>query len=111
MKVLNLDKIADERDRREIHLGGKTYVVEPISVDNYIETTLAAEALGDDATAVQQIEATVKMIQRSVPTIEERLLRRLSLEQLRVLVAFVRGEDNDAEEAQAAQAAEGDEGK
>lgn len=92
MKVLNIDSLT-KTDGRELVLLGKTYVVEGMTVGNFIETTKAALALGEDATLVQQVEATVSMIARAVPGIDRAELARLSLEQLKAVVDFVQGED------------------
>lgn len=105
MKTLNLDALA--KTNRTITLGGKEYVVEEMTVENFIETTKAAEKLGDNATFIEQMEAAIEMILRSVPTIERDVLKKLSLEQLTTIVKFVRG-DLDGTEAPAQPQAEGE---
>lgn len=90
MKVLNLDKL-DSKQVRQLVIGGKSYPVEEMTVGNFIETTRSAERVAE-ASIADQIEATVEMIQRSVPTLERSLLEKLSLEQLQTIVAFVRGD-------------------
>lgn len=110
MKSLNLDALIEKQEKRSITLGGKSYEVLDMTVENYIQTTLDANKLdAPDSTIVDQIEATIRMIKRSVPEIEEKILRSLSLEQLRVLVAFVRGEN--VEEEPGATEGESDAGK
>lgn len=96
MKTLNLDVLA--KANRTITLGGKTYEVVEMTVENFIETTKAAERLGDDSTFVDQVEATIEMILRSVPSIERDTLKKLSLEQLTTIVKFIRG-DMDGEDS------------
>lgn len=91
-KILNLDKLSSH-DHRELSIGGQTYSVKPMSVEDFIETTLTAERLADERSVAKQIQATIKLIKRSVPTIDESTLLQLSLEQLRAITAFVRGED------------------
>ncbi|WKZ86344.1 hypothetical protein N5B55_05160 [Ralstonia pickettii] len=91
-KILNLDKLSGN-DERELNIGGKAYPVKPMSVEDFIETTLTAERLEGEKSIAKQIQATVKLIKRSVPTIDEQTLLQLSLEQLRAVTAFVRGED------------------
>lgn len=93
MKVLNLDKFATKKEQRKLVIGGQEYVVEPMTVENFIATTKAAEAMQDKASIAEQVEATIDMIVRSVPTIDRAVLNSLDLEQLQAIVAFVRGDD------------------
>lgn len=101
MKVLNLDVFA--KANRTITLAGKTYQVVEMTVENFIETTKAAEKLGSDASFVQQVEATILMIERSVPELDSAILKQLSLEQLTTIIKFVRG---DLDEVAAAEGTE-----
>lgn len=99
MKVLNLDKFAVKQEQRKLVIGGKEYVVEPMTVENFIITTKAAESMQDRASVSEQVEATIDMIARSVPTIDRAVLNGLSLEQLQAIVAFVRGDEVEGVEA------------
>lgn len=90
MKTLNLDSLA--KVERSITIGGKDYPVEDMTVENFIATTKDAESLGKDAAFIDQLEASVRMIRRSIPSIEESLLRTLTLEKLLTVVRFVRGD-------------------
>lgn len=103
MKVLNLDKFVGS-EKRQLVIAGKTFPVDEMSVDNFIQTTKAAEALKDETDVSVQIEATIEMILRTVPTMVFADLAGLSLVQLQAIVAFVRG---DAVEG-AEEVAEGD---
>lgn len=106
MKALNLDALV--KVERTITLGGETYDVEEMTVENFIETTKAAERLSKEGiTLAEQIEETVKMIQRSIPACPEAKLRKLGLEQLAVISKFLRGEL----ETETEPVAEGDEKK
>ena len=111
MKVLNLDALA--ATKRTITLGGETYAVQEMTVENFIETTRAAERLeaaGAQIPLSDQVEATIESIQRSVPDCPKAVLRRLTLTQLSTVGKFLRGE-LDGEEAKEP-SAEGDaEGK
>jgi hypothetical protein len=97
MKILNLDKL-NTNEQRKLVIGNVSYPVEEMTVENFIATTKAAEDIKDDSLAVQ-IEATVDMICRSVPTIDSAILKKLSLDQLNMIVAFVRGDDVDGVES------------
>ena len=107
MKVLNLDKFASS-EKRQLVIAGTSYPVEEMTVENFIETTRAAEALAGETSIAKQIEATCDMIFRSVPTIDKTVLGKLSLEQLQTIVSFVRGDDIEGVESSVQ---EGDEKK
>jgi len=109
MKVLNLDKLALDQGR-ELVIAGVSYPVLGMTVENFIETTRVAEKMNAETSIADQIEATVEMILRSVPSISRQVLGQLSLEQLQTIVAFVRGDAVDGAE-EGAQASEGGEGK
>ncbi len=111
MKVLNLDALVEKKEKRSVRIGGKDYAVEDMTVENYIQTTLAAEKLDESSSDVDQMNATIDLIVRCVPTIDRGLLAKLQLDQLRALVTFVRGGDVDEGEQEAAQAEAAVEGK
>lgn len=109
MKVLNLDKLA-KKEGRELVIFGKTYPVDGMTVANFIETTRAAEALAGETSLVKQVEATIDMISRSVPSIEKSELEKLELAQLQAIVKFIRGDDVESVEKSEAAAGEGSDG-
>lgn len=101
-KILNIDSFA--KDERSVKLGGVEYPIVEMTVENFIETSKQAAAL-EDASLVDQIEATIVMIMRSIPTVPESVLRGIKLEHLKTIVAFIRGdhlvegvEDTEAQE-------------
>lgn len=96
MKVLNLDKL-NKKQERHIVLNGVEYVVKPMTVGNFIQTTATAERL-KDAGLAEQIEATVDMIVRGIPDIDREVLNDLPLDVLNQVVSFVRGEDVSQEQ-------------
>lgn len=106
MKVLNLDKLVPN-EGRELVIAGVSYPVIGMTVANFIETTRVAEKMTAETSIADQIEATVEMILRSVPSIPREVLAQLSLEQLQTIVAFVRGDAVEGVE----QGGEGGEGK
>lgn len=108
-KVLNLDALA-EKEVRELSLRGKTYKVREMSVADFIATSRLAQEISDDASFAEQMEASVKLIQRAVPEISVEDLHTLNLEQLAAVAKFVRGEDID-ELAQTEGQQEGEPGK
>lgn len=98
MKILNLDKLA-KKEGRELVVFGKTYAVDGMTVSNFIETTRVAELLAGETSLVKQVEATIDMISRSVPSIEKSELAKLELTQLQAIVKFIRGESVDGVES------------
>lgn len=96
-KILNLDKIAP-KENRELHLGGQVYQVRDMSVEDFIETSRLAERLEDEKSFAVQMEASIQIIQRAVPTIDVAVLKQLSLEQMSAVSRFVRGEEVGADE-------------
>jgi hypothetical protein len=97
-KILNLDDLA--KIEKTICIAGQEYPVVEMSVADFIDATKDAEALvksGDDGT-ITNLEATIRMLRRSIPSLPEEKIRALSLGQLKVLIAFVQGEIEDAKE-------------
>ena len=90
-KILNLDAITTG-DKRSLKIDGKQYPIEEMTVENFLETTRAAENLAkNSASLAEEIEATIGMITRSVPTIDRNLLAKLPLAKLRLITDFVNG--------------------
>jgi hypothetical protein len=106
-KILDLDKFGEEADRT-ITIKGIEYPVQEMSFENFVETTKQAQKLQDDpaATTADHMEASISMIQRTVPTIPAEVLRGLSLVKLGVIVKFLHGELDAELEKTAATAAE-----
>lgn len=90
MKFLNLDDLA--KHNRTLTIGGVEHVVEEMTVGNFIETTNAASKMGENPTFRQQVDATIDMILRSVPTLKREELNKLPLEKLTTIIRFIRGE-------------------
>jgi hypothetical protein len=90
-KILNLDKLVAEK--RYLKLFGKEYLIEEMTVDNFLITSDEAEKLKDERSIPKQVDATVKMLRRSIPSCPEDVLRKLPLAQLQAVTAFVRGDD------------------
>ena len=106
MKVLNLDKLT-KSEGRELVIFGTAYPVTSMTVANFIETTKAAEALAGETSLVKQVEATIDMIARSVPSIDKAELAKLELNQLQAIVKFIRGDEVEGVESREAAAGEG----
>lgn len=94
MKILNLDKLST-KGTRKLRLGGVDYTVMPMTVGNFVETTIAAERMVEEGNTslAAELKEAIAMIRRSVPDAPETLLNELELEQIRMIVAFVKGDD------------------
>ena len=91
-KLLNLNHLSP-KEMRQVQIGEKSYTIKEMSVEDFIETTRVAESLEAETSYAKQLQATIGLIKRAIPTIEESLLLGLSLEQLKALTGFIRGED------------------
>jgi hypothetical protein len=92
MKMLNLDALAS-KSARGITLFGVDYPVKQMTVQDFIEANKEAElieAVKGDASA--SLEATIRMLKRTIPTLPETEVRNMSLELLGFLVQFINGE-------------------
>jgi hypothetical protein len=91
MKTLNLDELAQVT--RTVHLNGEDHAVKEMSVQDFVAATQEArklEAAGGGG-LVENLDASIKHLNRVLPTIPEAVLRALSMRQVAVLVSFVNG--------------------
>lgn len=91
MKTLNLDALSTVK--RTITIGGQSYDVVEMTVENFIETSKAADRMSNRETSMQeQVEAAIAMIQRSIPGCPTQVLHTMTLDQLGLIGRFIRGE-------------------
>ena len=92
MNVLNLDELATIT--RTITLGGVAHPVEDLTVEGFIATSKEAKELesNEGRTLSDMVIATIRIIRRSVPTLSEEALNKLTLEKLTLVSKFLRGE-------------------
>lgn len=91
-KLLNLNQLSP-KETRQVQIGEKSYPIKEMSVEDFIETTRVAESLEAETSYGKQLEATIGLIKRAIPAIDQATLLNLSLEQLKALTGFIRGED------------------
>lgn len=91
-KLLNLNQLSP-KETRQVQIGESNYTIKEMSVEDFIETTRVAESLENEMSYAKQLQATVQLIKRAIPKIEESVLLNLSLDQLKALTGFIRGED------------------
>jgi hypothetical protein len=87
-RMLNMDQLAQSMVR-SVRIGGKEYEIKEMSVDGFIEIQSEAERLEKKSTTTEQLEATLRLVNRAIPTLPSEVVRGLPLEQLRVLVQFI----------------------
>ena len=97
-KILNLDNIKPAHTR-VVQLFGEKHEVLDMTVENFIATSDDAQKM-KELPLHEQMKATVEMICRSIPSAPAERLSKMSLEQLAVITAFIRGDDMDAIETQ-----------
>lgn len=96
-KTLNIGKLT--KQSRTLVIGDVTYKVREMNVQDFINLTSTAEKLEKESAPFHvQLEENVKSIM-SMTDAPEAVLRELTLDELAVVSAFVRGVDvPDAEE-------------
>jgi hypothetical protein len=109
-KVLNLDEVL-VAEPRELVLGGRTHVVQEMSVEDYIDAVATGKKISADSENTElAMKETARLIQRQVPTVEASALMKLPLEKLYAIAEFVRGVDPEQILAKASGAAQEGEG-
>lgn len=105
-KILNLSKLTKDTGR-ELEILGKKYKINALTVETFIATSRAVEAIEKEGLGVaHQVSATVEMILSCVPELKREELLGFPLETLSTIANFVRGEDVDEQEV-----VEGEQGK
>ncbi|RQT26053.1 hypothetical protein [Burkholderia contaminans] len=114
VKILDLDNLPTSQPQRQITLGGKSYAVQDMTVEMFIDAQQAAKRLEGETDILKQLDETIAAIMRAVPDVPEAELRKLTFEKLSVVGAFIRGmfdpDQADVEAAVAAATAESGEG-
>ena len=92
MKILNIDSHATAK--RALTLGGVNYPVRELSVQAFIDNLKMAQELESKGqlTPLDQLEHAVQMIHSAVPTLPLEAIKALSIDQLTLVLDFVRGE-------------------
>jgi hypothetical protein len=90
MEILNLDELV--APKRTVKLKGRDYPVAEMSVQSFVEIYADAKALGENVDPAQNMEATIRLLTKYLPTMEETTLRALPIEAIAKLTQFVRGE-------------------
>jgi hypothetical protein len=93
MKILNLDAFA--APKRSFTFGGKDYLIRDISVDDFIQNMNLVEeieAAGKTDHAKAKVELAKQMVKSAVPDLSDAVLATMGIEQIGVLMRFIRGE-------------------
>ena len=108
-RYLDLDAIPDEF-AFTVKLNGKEHRVEASSVDDFIANARLIQSLGVSADPAEEMEGSIKILMRALPTADEGELRKLKLYQLDAIREFVmkaNGELPDTGDVAADEDAEG----
>lgn len=107
-KILNIDQLTPRNPAREIHIGGEQHVIQEMTVGDFIETTKDVQRMmTEGAGLADQMEATIRMITRCVPTLTAEKLASYKLSTLAKIADFVRGQDEVDGAAKVATGSEG----
>jgi hypothetical protein len=87
-KILDLDAIQSPA-AFTIKLKGKEHEIRETSIGDFIETTRIVEQHAMKQGVVDDLELTITLIRRTVPTIPEEDLRSLTFTQLQAIQDFV----------------------
>lgn len=96
MKVLNLDAV--KKPKKILTFLGVDYEVLAMSVETFIEVSHLAQQIKPTDPFVKQVELMVDMISRCIPSIPVETLKSMDIEELTLLMSFVKGELDNAEE-------------
>lgn len=92
-KLLNLDEVASDIEK-EITLGGETYPMESISVDDYINLVRKEEELAkkEEVTGVENFDFLFDVVASSFPTMPKEVIGKLKLQQLTAIMDFIKAD-------------------
>lgn len=92
-EMLNLDDFA--KVTKIVNIKGEEHEVVEMTVETFIAATNESkkfESKDLENDSVAQIESAVRMLAYAIPTLSEERIRKLNFGQIKVLMAFVRGE-------------------
>lgn len=96
MKMLNLEKLAQVT--KKLRLDGVDHDVLDVTVGTFIKTVTEAAAMAaEEYSPLREMELTVEMILKSVPTIDRTAIEKMSIDQLRAIAEFIRNGDGGEE--------------
>lgn len=94
MEILNIDAFV--QPKRVLTMGGVQHEVKPLTVQDFIDNLKAASELeGKSLSEVplhEQVDASVKEIIKAVPTLQEGVVRAMSIEAITAILNFIRGD-------------------
>lgn len=96
MKMLNLEKLAQVT--KKLHLNGVDHDVLDVTVGTFIKTVTEAAAMAEEEySPLREMELTVDMILKSVPTFDRAAIEKMTIDQLRAIAEFIRNGDGGEE--------------
>jgi hypothetical protein len=88
IKYLDLDAVS-EKFEFTVKLNGVEHVVRQSTIEDFVENAKLLEVLGPGASIPDELEVTLKILARAVPTAKEEDLRKLTFAQLDAIRDFV----------------------
>ena len=95
-EMLNLDDLAQEV--RVLKLKGKEHPMTEMTVETYINVVRLSEEIEDDMPVSDQLDIMIKMIKMSFPTLSEKEMKGLSIDQLNAITDFAQANIGEAAE-------------
>lgn len=89
-----------------VKIDGVTHVIQQVSVEIFIENVKLIQAVGETLTPDAEVELIVKLVSKSLPTLGEAGLRKLTLPQLRKLMEYVRKHNGEGDQPASEEGAE-----
>lgn len=93
-RVINLSQLAKEPDV-VLDIDGVKHPMRPATVESFIENVKLIEALGTNASVVQEMEAMITIITRSFPSLTAEDVRGWPLEYLQSISDLARGQNGE----------------
>lgn len=92
MKILNIDALT-AKSKRGITVDGQEHAIAEMDVEMFVESVKEADLISkSEPGSIAQLESTVRLVQRAVPTLPIERIRKLPMEVLGALVQFINGE-------------------
>lgn len=104
---LNLDEVKPTIEF-SFQLNGKRHELVPATVETFIANMNDLKSLGVNADPIDELQVMLKMIGRAFPTITEKELKKLTLDQAKAISEYARRANGEVVETTTDTGAEGD---
>lgn len=101
-KILDLDDLAKTDPEIVLKLAGKSHVMKPLSVGDFINNTKRLDKLAETPVS-EQFEIFLDIVDAAFPTVGKDVLAAMSMNQLEQIMDFVQTAQKEADEDAAEQ--------